>query len=477
MRRIYFLLCLVAAFPAVTNAQGLSGAWSGKLDGRITLIFHFLSAPGGGVTGTIDSPDQNAIGLPIATVITNKDSVTCILNAPSARYEAVRVNDTTLKGLFLQGPAKIPLEVHKISGVAAMAAAPLHRPQTPFPPFPYNSDSVTYFNLDHSIHFGATLTYPKKGRAFPAAVLITGSGQQDRDETLLGHKPFAVIADYLTRRGYAVLRVDDRGTGLTTGDVISATSADFARDVEAGIAYLKTRKEIDAAKIGLIGHSEGAMIAPMIAARNKEVAFIILLASPVVGGYATLMYQSMEPFRLKGASPEYLQLASHLEGIALNNSIRAADTASFVNGFMTQYKAWADSIPDTVKAKYPDFFSSPDQLKKIYAKAARIFVSPWWKFFMTYPSVNDFSHLKIPVLALNGEKDIQVECKSNLDLINKTLTAADNTHFETRAIPGLNHLFQHCHTCLSAEYAQLEETFAPEALQVMGDWLDVQVRH
>jgi len=432
----------------------------------------------GQISGSFDVPSQNATGVPFSSVTSEKDSFICVLQAPPVRVSLSRTNDTTLTGSWVQGAASPPLVLHRgLNGFSGAAAGPVKHPQTPVPPYPYQSDSVEYDNADHSVHFGATLTYPKTGGPFPAMVMITGSGIQDRDETLFGQKPFAVIADYLTRRGYAVLRVDDRGAGLTRGGVRFPTSGDFARDVETGLQYLKTRKEINPAKMGLVGHSEGAMIAPMVAARNKDVSFIILLASPAIGGYATVLRQTMDLSKYANPDPRYPDYSVHLEQLLLDNAKAAKDSSDFITRFYAGYKTWTDSVADSVKQRFPTIFLSEADFKGYFGAQTKLFLNPWYIFWLDYMPVNDFRHVTCPVLAMNGDKDIQVAYKANLDLINKTLTQAGNRHFETKVMPGLNHLFQHCRTCVLNEYGKLEETFAPEALQTMGDWLDANVGH
>lgn len=357
---------------------------------------------------------------------------------------------------------------------AAQAQLPPSRPQTPHPPYPYHSDSVEYDNTDRSVHLAATLTYPEKGGPFPAAILITGSGTQDRDETIFGHKPFAVIADYLTRRGYAVLRVDDRSAGRSTGDLANATSAELAKDVITSLNWLKKRKEIDPGKIGLIGHSEGAMIAPMVAAQDKDVAFIISLAGPLTG-YATMMYQTIVPLEDFHASNLYIAYASVREKILLDNIRTATDSASFVTSVDRDYRNYYDAIPDSIRPQY-SFAVKPDVFKTSLTPMARMLVSPWWKFFIAYDATPNLIKVKCPVLLLGGEKDIQVNNKTDMPVIADILKGHHNANVEYELLPGLNHLFQHCHACTVQEYSNLAETFSPEALGIMADWLDKNIK-
>ena len=464
------LLIPIFFLTYAAHAQSpLTGIWTGNVAG-VRLVFHFSTAPSGKVQGTMDSPQQGAMGLTIQDIITNKDSVTCILHAPEARYAAIRTDDSTLTGAWRQSGMSFPLTIRRTNDSAARADAPPPRPQTPHPPYPYHSDSVEYDNADRTVHLAATLTYPEKDGPFPAAILITGSGVQDRDETLFGHKPFAVIADYLTRRGYAVLRVDDRTAGLSTGDLSKATSADFAGDVATSLKWLQTQKNIDHKKIGLIGHSEGGMIAPITAAGNKDIAFIISLAGPL-DGYNTMMYQTIIPLENFKASSRYIAYASNREKILLGNIRTATDSASLINGIDSEYRSWYRAIPDSIRPQY-SFAAKPDAFKSALAPMAATLASPWWKFFLAYDANSYYSKVKCPVLLLGGDKDIQVPNATAMPAIAAILKDHHNMKVESHLLPGLNHLFQHCHACTVPEYGQLEETFSPEVLGIMADWLD-----
>ena len=469
MSRALLLSAFIIFFIRSGLAQSsLTGTWTGNIMG-IRLVFHF-STVSGKPEGTMDSPQQNAMGLPLQEITVRDDSVLCLMHTPAIRYAASRTNDSTLSGTWFQSGRSFPLTIHRLDDSAARAYAPPPRPQTPHPPYPYHSDSVEYDNAGKTVHLGATLTYPEKGGPFPAAILITGSGIQDRDETLFGHRPFAVIADYLTRRGYAVLRVDDRSAGLSTGDVTDATSADFAGDVETSLAWLKTRKEIDPKKIGLIGHSEGAMIAPMVASRRKDIAFIISLAGPL-SGYTTVMYQVRTPMQHSHAAAQDIHDVLTKQRIVLDNVMKASDSAAFMKGVDSDYRRYCDTVPDSLKPKLSTLVA-PAIFTAALAPQARVLLSPWYRFFIRYDATPYYSKVKCPVLLLGGEKDIQVHNAADMPAIAAILREHGNHRVETRLLTGLNHLFQHCHSCTVMEYGKLEETFAPEALEVMGDWLD-----
>jgi dienelactone hydrolase len=341
-------------------------------------------------------------------------------------------------------------------------------PQTPHPPFSYNQDSVEYDNADKTVHLAGTLTYPKTGGPFITTLLITGSGLRDRDETVFGHKPFAVIADYLTKNGFAVLRVDDRETGKSKGDVRNATSADFAEDALTSIQYLLHRKEIDKNKIGIIGHSEGGFIAPIVFTNWPKLAFIISLAGTGVPGSAILLRQQTDPVRglLDSASFNAYYVLTKITLQDISNNAEKSDS-TILNDIKNSYIDWKESQPDSVLITLHANIATPE----MYAQQITPELKPWWKYFISTNPNKFWEKVKCPVLVLNGEKDIQVNAKENTDAISASLKNGGNKNVTTIIFPGLNHLFQQCKKCTVAEYKELTETFAPEALQEMVDWL------
>lgn len=335
-----------------------------------------------------------------------------------------------------------------------------NRPQTPKPPFPYRAEEVIFFNAADSAHLSGTLTLPDKKGKFPAVVLITGSGTQNRDEELFGHKPFLVIADHLTRNGFAVLRFDDRGIGGSHRGKGEITTESNSRDVMAAVNYLLTRKEIDKKQIGLIGHSEGGSIAFLLASRQKEIAFIVSLAGTGVGGDQVLLSQQKIAYRAMGYKDSVVQnlLQENREYFAIVKASQAMD-----EDFKTEVTRW-------LKAKYPAM--SESQLR---AQTKRLFI-PWMYQFIKYDPASDIRRIKIPVLALNGTKDGQVVSSLNLPAIEQALKAAGNTRYKIVEPEGLNHLFQHSKTGQPAEYSQIEETFAPEVLEIITEWLKKRLK-
>jgi pimeloyl-ACP methyl ester carboxylesterase len=308
------------------------------------------------------------------------------------------------------------------------------------------------------------LTLPVGNGPFPAVILISGSGAQDRDETLFQHKPFLVLADALTRRGVAVLRVDDRGVGGSSGSTSQSTSEDFAGDVVAGIAFLKARPDIDAHKIGLIGHSEGGLIAPLVAGRSPDVAFIVLMAGTGMPGADVMYQQGRLILKTLGADEKTIERQRSLQQRLFAIIATEKDHGRSIARLREEAKKIVSELPEADRKNA--------RAVEAEVEAQIIGVdSPWFRFFLTFDPRTAFRQVHCPVLALNGEKDLQVAPKENLSEIEKALKEAGNMRVTIRELPGLNHLFQTCKTGAVAEYAIIEETIAPAALKVIGDWV------
>ncbi len=375
-----------------------------------------------------------------------------------------KVNTETFFGQWKQNGFPAPLALKRVEQLSF-----LKRPQVPVPPFPYESENVNFTNADQSIQFGGTLTFPRGKGKFPTVILITGSGQQDRDETLFGHKPFWVIADALSREGFAVLRIDDRGVGETTGKV--GTSADYAQDILAALRFLKSRKEINPKKIGLIGHSEGGMIAPIVAVQSKDVAFIVSLAGLGVGGRTLLLKQSVDILAKTGTNAAYRANVQSLNAALYEVAVRLPLEGDIKDSLQLAFDNWLKAQPDAVLGQMG--FKSEVGKKSVTRQFDQI-GSKWYRYFLKYDPQPILAQINIPVLALNGSNDVQVSAKENLAGFEKGLTAAGNKNFKTVELPGLNHLFQKCQKCTAAEYGMLEETFSVDALKVILDWLKKQ---
>jgi pimeloyl-ACP methyl ester carboxylesterase len=335
------------------------------------------------------------------------------------------------------------------------------RPQTPKPPFPYTEEEVRYPNSVAGIEIGGTLTLPAGPGPHPAVLLITGSGSQDRDETLFGHKPFAVIADRLTRDGVAVLRVDDRGVGKTTGDPTTSTVEDHATDVEAGLAFLAARADIDPKRIGLIGHSEGGVIAPIVAARSAKVAFIVSLAGPGVSGAVLNPMQVRALLEAGGGAKDVVEeiVAGQTELMAL----LVADAPE------KELQEAVKRLATTAVKLQPG--AKPDDVDAAKAVAREMvpLLSPWFKSWAKTEPTEHLAKLEIPILVMIGDKDLQVPAEQNLAAINAALAGKPNVR--TEQLAGLNHLFQTAKLGTVEEYVTLSETFAPAALDMLAQWV------
>jgi pimeloyl-ACP methyl ester carboxylesterase len=457
--------------------QSITGNWRGNIEvngQQIPIVFHFYKDSSGKTDGKWESPSQNAKNLPCSDISIKNDSVMIGLKIISGFYEGRFISPDSIAGIWHQGQGQLALNITKTSNDTAFELP--KRPQTPKPPFTYEEMDVVYSNTDNTMHYGATFAKPfsskesTNNKKYPAVLLITGSGKQDRDENIFDHKPFALIADYLTKRGIGVLRVDDRGIGQTTGDFDTSSSEDFAKDVEAGIKYLQSREDVDSKHIGLIGHSEGGMIAPMVTARDKDVTFIVMLAGTAVTGAAINDYQNVLPLEKTGFKKDIIQKfldLHHALTAAATSSVNEDDYKKEVSKIYYEWKK--KQSPETLDALIK---ASDEQVVSSLQSKYSAFHSKWWKFFLVHDPAKDLEKLSVPVLALNGEKDIQVDPKINLPLIETALKKSKSKNYKTVELPGLNHLFQHCKKCTIEEYGELEETFAPEALKIMGDWIE-----
>jgi pimeloyl-ACP methyl ester carboxylesterase len=471
MKSIFTLVLVILANTTFAQQRVLEGTWLGKLDVGITLrlVMNFAKDETGKYSGTLDSPDQGAKGIKASNVRTTPDSVYVDIASIQGNFYGVFINDTTITGTWSQGPVKAPLTVRKVASVPDEI-----KPQTPKPPFNYKSEEVAYENASGTVHLEGTFTYPNGAGPFPTAILITGSGMQDRDETMGNHKLFAVIADHLTKQGFAILRVDDRGTGKSKGPVENATTADFASDVEAGLTYLKGRSEVDKTKLGLIGHSEGGLIASIVAAKQKDLNFIVLLAGPGTIGKTLLAEQAEAILVSNGVAAANAKTYKGFYTQIITNAVTSPDTTSAIAKSWKNYLTWkkTTSVVGRAEIGYTDDVTA----KTIISNLVQQLSQPWMKYFATSDPAKLLSQTKAKVLALNGSKDLQVLPKQNLAGIKAALLKSKSPLYTTKELKGLNHLFQTCQTCNVQEYLSLEETISPVALNEMATWLNKNVK-
>ncbi len=409
MKRLLAIFVLLLPLTGLQlAAQDIKGAWKGDLDlksSKLTVVFHF-----NGDSCTMDSPNQGAKDIPVEVVYMSSDSVS-VSNKQIGMVYSGKLRDGKINGQFKQRGVSLPL-------ILTPSEVVRNRPQTPKPPYPYQTEDVSFTNGD--VNLSGTLTYPENWngkKKVPVAIMVSGSGLQTRDEEAFGHKVFLVIADYLARHGVATLRYDDRGAGLSTGDGRKATTKDFMEDASAGIEFLRSKGGFR--KVGIIGHSEGGEIAFMLGAREK-VDFLVSLAGPGVQGDSILVLQN-------------------------NNALRKAGYDITVT---------REEVREAVKSRN----------------------NPWIEYFSEYDPVQDIQKISCPALILNGDKDTQVESAVNIPSIEGNLPRDRRGRFVSRhtaikVYPGLNHLFQHCVTGQSEEYIDIEETFSPEVLEDIAAWI------
>jgi pimeloyl-ACP methyl ester carboxylesterase len=427
---------------------------------ELTLVINFIVDDKDGFIVTIDSPDQGVKGIATSSVTVNVDSLIVKSQVLKGSYQgAFTDNFSILKGTWKQSGMTFPLDLHH-----SFESYSVKRPQEPKPPYPYLEKEVVIKNTKENVELAGTLTMPDKGGPFPVVVLITGSGPQNRNEELMGHKPFLVLADYLTRKGIAVLRCDDRGVAKSTGTFSTATTLDFVTDVSAEIDFLKTQKDIDSTRIGLAGHSEGGLIGPIVASERKDVAFLVLLAGPGLTGEQILLMQAAIINKNAGLTEKEL---------VADNQLR-----------MQIFKA-IKNTPDNDKAnlKVKDLFKSSKKkntnmkgLWQLDDSQQNVFLqqctSPWYRMFLVLDPVDYLSKVHCPLLALNGSLDVQVPPKENLKAIEKALIFGGNSKYVIEEMPELNHLFQHAKTGNVDEYGKIEETISPEVLEKIAVWIN-----
>lgn len=464
--KIVKITTVSSVYQKKAGINDLEGIWQGTLafaGNEVRLVFRISVSPDGMFSAIMDSPDQGAMGIPVDKIDFKNGNVRLEVMSGRIIFEGkIKEDGLTIEGEFKepQEGVRLPLVLQRVE-----QAPELHRPQEPKKPYPYKEEEVVYENKKAGVKLAGTLTLPSSGAPFPAVLLITGSGPQDRDEKVYGHRPFLVLADYLTRCGIAVLRVDDRGVGKSTGNFLTATSEDFSTDVLAGVEYLKSRQEINPELVGLLGHSEGGLIAPMVAAQSKDIAFIVLMAGQGLRGEEILQ----------------LQAALILKALGVNDSTIDKNRALQKRQF-TVLKQEKDNVVAAQKLRQVMIeeigkMSAKEKEELGYLSDTRIdqeiqqLLSPWFRYYVTYDPTPVLMKVSCPVLALISEKDLQVPPKENLQAIEKSLQTGGNKNYTIKELPNLNHAFQTVQTGSGLDYAKIEETISPVALKIIGDWI------
>jgi fermentation-respiration switch protein FrsA (DUF1100 family) len=436
--------------------------YQGKLNAggfEIRIVLKLYTDESGKLAAFMDSPDQGAKNITVSSLSKTDNELIFSVNSVNGAYNGTIKEDDLIEGVWKQGGQSMELNFNKVDKVEE-----LKRPQTPKKPYPYNEEEVKFRNDTSNVDLAGTVTVPEGEGPFPAVVLVTGSGPQDRDETLFEHKPFLVIADYLTRNGILVLRYDERGVGESSGDFASATTVDFANDAVSAVEFLARRNDVHRDKIGLIGHSEGGLVAIMAAIKSGDLDFIVKLAGPGLPGKEILLMQTELINRAMGTNESdiinELELNKRIYEIVENepdNEIALKEINSVVMDHL-------EKLPDSIKSR-------PEYSKETLQTNLQRITTSWFRFFLSYDPRPDLENIIIPVLALNGEKDLQVPPKENLEAIEKALNTAGNNNFKTVQLKGLNHLFQKSETGAIDEYVKIEETFSEDALEFMKEWI------
>ncbi len=467
IRRFALWTALLALTAVVSTARAQDASsievWTGSatLPGGAELGFSINLKRTDPHEATIDIPAQGAIGIPLEVVSIEGDSIILRIPAPANAEIAGTLNDQgELAGMLKQAGIEFPFKLER----SLDAPAGPNRPQMPTPPYPYEVEDLVFDNDAAGVTLAGTLTIPAGEGPFPAAVLVSGSGPQDRNETLVGHKPFLVLADHLTRAGIAVLRYDERGVFESTGDFASATTDDFASDALAAFTFLKSDPRIDPSRIGIIGHSEGGTIAPMVAASDTSVAYIVLLAGTAVDGGEILRTQQVALTRAAGAPESVLQEINNQMALVVDG-IRAGGN----------HEAVAPPLRAVLAAQSPG--ATDAGIDQALAQQLGFFTSPWMVRFVQLDPADALSRITQPTLALFGDLDLQVLSALNAEPMHKALELAPTEDVTIITMPGLNHLFQQATTGAGTEYAQIEETFNPNALKLVSSWITQRFAH
>jgi pimeloyl-ACP methyl ester carboxylesterase len=452
---IVVTISIVSAF-----SQDISGDWNGEAkrgEKLITFVFK-IENENSKYSSTMSVPTFRVSGIKPSTTTFIDEKLIIDGSNVGMRYEGVFKKETQqFEGTYKEGGIELVLNLKR--GTVKVTAS--KRPQEPVKPYPYYEEEVAFENTEAKIELAGTLTLPNKNGKFPVVILISGSGPQDRDESFMGHKPFLVLSDYLTKQGIGVLRFDDRGNGESTGDFGNATTEDFSKDVLSAITYLKTRNDVDIKNIGLIGHSEGGIIAPLAANNSKDVAFMVLLASTGISGTELSVMQS-KTLRQFPVKDEIAYEKNTRKAIAIVTSNKS--DLEIKNELTTHYNAFIKPILTSLNV--------PEKKINLFIESQlKTSLKPWSRYFLQYNPADEIEKLQMPVLSLNGSKDTQVNAKINQEGIRNALIKGGNKDYEIIELENLNHFFQECETGNMGEYRKIEQTFSPTALKEISNWI------
>lgn len=448
---IFFISSAFSEENLISNNK-IPGIWLGKMKVSDQLEFRFgfviTEKDNGELTATMNVIEQKAFDIPMDIVKVVNDSLYIELSAAGIQYLGKYDLETnTIKGAYIQGEANMELNLHEVD---ELPRGEVVRPQTPVRPFPYIEEEVVFENDLDDVQLSGTITVPHSKYPSPAIILVAGSGHTDRNETPMGH--FLLLADYLTRSGYVVLRYDKRGVGESTGNYDEATSFNFAEDVKAGINYLKTREDVDVKNIGIIGHSEGALLAPMVASQSEDIGFIVLIGAIGIPCDELMLLQT--------------------EKIARINGVPQEEIATTLNHYRKYYDIIKSSDDDATKRE-KILESNPE----ISDGLLGVLLKPWFQYFIQINPDGYFEKVTCPVLAINGENDVQCVPKENLNRIKEVLENSENKDYTIQSLPNLNHLLQTSKSGSPTEYELIPEIIAPSALELMGNWLNERIKN
>lgn len=456
------LLNLVAApVTAFQQVPDPTGSWLGSLTAgaiKLRVVFNITTGDDGALKATMDSPDQGVKGIPLGVVTMWGDSIK--IDAPMVRgsYIGKFTSDSAIEGEWSQSG-----QIFVMNLVRQEKEFALNRPQEPKPPYPYLSQDVTFSNEEAGIVLAGTITRPEGEGSYPAVVMVSGSGQQNRDEEIFGHKPFKLIADYLSRNGVVVLRYDDRGVAGSGGDPRGATSADFAQDAKAALNYLKSLSYVNSKSTGIIGHSEGGLIAMLLASETDDVDFIISMAGPGTRGDVVLTDQEAHISKLMNVPDSLIEINSKLNR-RIYNIISAEADADVAMIMIDTY------LKEFMLENYGSEDGSDQMMNNITNSLGGSSYN-WMRYFINSDPAIILKSVTCPVLAINGSKDCQVLAVKNINAIKQILSENSGNDVTAVIFPGLNHLFQPANTGLVNEYGEIETTMSPEVLKTIADWI------